>query len=274
MDSSQAHEALHPPLEQMPKDPLPKLALSSGRQGWWLLKWSMLLPVLAGIFWLISRNSENGNNWYITNFVMLALAPSPILLAIMILVWSKIQAHHLKDLIEGNYWIHWTYGPDQWQQIIEESSRGLRWFLPTMVIVFAVMGLILGINFSSSSEGIGGLLPLLLGPLVGALIGTAMGMIQRGLSSMTEKLRRTEPARAVVGPKGIYLTGLFFAGSALGQKVLSAAFPEKKQDRLIFRIQVMGGKGYRIQRLELPIPPGQEEIAREFASQFKRLAGR
>lgn len=251
-------------LEHFPKPPVDGVATSVGAQAMGILLWGLVLPALAGAFYAVSKLATLHKGWEIAAIVMLAIWPTPLLIGGLMWLSTRMQEKKLRELAGGMYWVWWQYQPDQWRDHCARSEKNLRWIGPG----FAAGGAAVALVFAGMVHGDEGRLffDSVLGHygvcgLVGSAGGGVVGLICRRLAGITQRLRRTKPAQALIGPEGVYITGQFSPMSAFGHQFRRAIFPNDPPRTLRFVFAVKTKHGWTENEVLVPIPPGQDDAA-------------
>lgn len=262
-DNPEVTDELLVKLQAMPKAPVDDLVVATSVQARRAFLASLIFPLLAAIFFVLSLNPLQERLWRHWMFVMLAIYPTPGLISLLVWLWSWYGATPLKKLGAGWYYVCWQIQADQWQRECERIGGQNRKLGPIIfgVIVFAGM-CVAGLAWEDNNRLFAGFAAHFAGiTAISALIGLVLGGFLQWLGSLTGRLMRTHTPQVLIGPDGFYITGRYWPFAAPGQWLAAVQFLESEADCLEFTFQIATQHGPRDQQVVVPYPPDKKAEA-------------
>jgi len=250
-------------LSEMPKQPVSDLVVSTATQAKWALLASMVFPLLAGLFFMLSLNPLQERIWRHWMFVMLAIFPTPGLISLLVLLWSWFYARPLRKLAQGWYYVRWIIPPDLWERECERATRQNQ-KLGLIVVGLSLLG---GLSFAviAWSEGDiffgGAVRHFFVVAAISAGLGLILAVVLSALANVTVRLMKTRTAQVIIGPEGVYITGQYWPFSAPAQTLENVQFHNEESHCLKFIFRVSTQHGPRNRTLNIPFPPERKSEA-------------
>ena len=258
-------DPLRAELTRFPKAPVDDVVTSVGAQSKAIVAAGVAMLLTAAALYGASLIAAKPKGWEIAAAVISAISLTPLLAGLLTGLWAWTQQKKLRELAGGMYWVHWQYGPQQWDEHCQRSEKNLRW----LVSAFAGGGAVLALLFAGMVHADDG--QLFFGSIAshyglclaaGAAGGAAVGAFCRHMAGITQRLRRTKAAQALIGPAGVYVTGLFSPMKTFGYDFKQARLPSEEPGVMTFVFRVKTKHGWQDSPLSVPVPPGQEAVAK------------
>ena len=267
------HKRLIAQLQQMPKQPAPEVVTSVAAQAQTILLACLAFPAAAAVLYGISRLSLNPDPWQVGAVICLGILPTPLLIGLLMGLWSRVQRGKRVELARGMYYVRWVYEPEQWSKFCGQSRQRVRWLVPAMTAGIVGVGLV----FAGMVHGEDG--KLFFGSVfshygfcsgIAAAAGLTVGLFCQHLTNITSRLRRRKTAQSLIGPNGVYITGQFWPMATFGHRFLSARIVKEHPGHVRFLFSVKTNHGWTESTVLIPIPPGQQAVAEAVVDVLRR----
>jgi hypothetical protein len=172
------------------------------------------------------------------------------------------------EIERGEFLLHWTYHPDEWQSFIRAELAEARRYPWVMTIILGIIGLIAGAGSADEKWAAGSSWAVFLGVFAGgAICGTGVDwLIRRSALRACRRLEQGTP-EAWFGRHGVYFNGVYRRYSDRSQCLHAIELlPDRTPQTLVLTFRCRHPKGDFYEFLRLPVPAGQEQLAQQLAS--------
>lgn len=255
-------------LKRMPKPPVADVVTSVAAQAKAVLLAAGAMLLFGGVCYGISLLVSWKDPWQITAGISSALSMTPLLTGALMALWVYVQGGKRRQLAAGEYYVHWSYEPNQWAQHCDRLelrySRALQIFVACGLgigLVFAAM-----VHFDDDRLFFGSIVThygVCIG--IGAIAGWVIGLFCRYLGNITRTIQRDRTAQSLIGPEGVYVTGQFWPTRTFGHNLRSASVGGGASTNVRFVFAVQTNHGTSETTVVIPIPLGQEKVAAALA---------
>lgn len=199
---------------------------------------------------------------------VLGAAAALFALIVRALAWQ--WEGQLRRTREGQYYVHWTYDDELWQQYLRTDlpeEKHLDWILAGALLL---VGLGSGGLYHWDSGRIGD--SIVLTYLLPGAVGSALGFLIGRLTQWSSASRFAKLSRSVgqcyIGYEGVYLTGQYWPWGTVGQGLWHVRLTGDQPAWLVFTFYVHTTNSFTWKDIRVPVPPGEEATAAEIAEKL------
>ena len=205
-----------------------------------------------------------GGVWFVAGGMFMpavlhwVLGGSAVFTGLILWIEPMMRKGRVRELLEHAK-IQWTYPPDIWEAHVARRSRKWKWSYPAAFAIWIAIGVFSVVVEQDLDRAavIGGCLA------IGFGVGAAFASHGRRVAA---RLIR-HGGRAALGEDGFYVTGLYWPYGGFGIDFQGVTYQaDEDSPHLRFVFEVMSRHGTATQVAEVPVPPGEEERARAYAS--------
>lgn len=256
-DESADCSDLRKQLLEFPKAPIE--TVPTGIQAQTKYLWLMTL-ILAGVgvaAYLLSIWSKPNRIAMYVAIGILVVIPGPAIITLTFQLWTWTQLKKLRDMASGKYYVRWPIAQVPWERMMQERDKANDQIprIISSLLGVVILLLVTAIRFDNGHVFFGSeLLHFTVPTAVAAAIGYLIGKLCLIFANMTDHIMRTREPQVLIGPEGIYMTGIFWPLNTFGQKLVTAKIDAGVTLlRCSFRISTKHGS--RTEMLKIPYPP-------------------
>jgi hypothetical protein len=163
---------------------------------------------------------------------------------------------------------YWTYTYEEWKSYTEEENKEDSQSKKLLFIIVAIISIIVGIIFYAIVRDDALIIVLI---TVGIIILVGLTALLSSLSSFRHIKR--SPCEAIIAMDGVYLNHVLHIWKGIGNQLEEAVYEldKKSRPRVRFEYSSPSNEGRNTYTAQIPVPPGQEDLARKIVAEIKAV---
>ena len=195
-----------------------------------------------------------------------------VLLTVAGAVWllSRSLQGHVRQMEAGRYRAHWRYDEATWSRYRADFERRRTLAHWWVILGVSLSGLVVGVLAHDDGSLIGDSVFWTYTVTIGggAAIGSAIAFGMLWMEGATARLMAHLPGEAVIGDRGLYITGQYWPWRSFGMRLRDVCVSEQEPRALLFTFEMTTGHRISAQTVSVPVPPGEEAAAERLADEI------
>ena len=225
------------------------------------LIWGILILVgFCGIIAPFVFGMDGPGGGFALAFISMIFTAGAIVATIIYSRMAQTASNFLKG---ENLLAHWRYSPEEWKSYTENQFTVDKSNKKTLFIILVVIAVIVAVVFLIINREAGVFVALVLLAVVGLV-----GLVAYATTRVDHSDNLKHQGEAFIGRNGVYLNRRLHIWKGLGSRLEGVTFEEGKVPILKFAYSTLNGTARAYYSARVPIPAGEEETAKQIASEI------